>query len=160
MSHPPPHPRPLLFLLPYRVGVDCVIVPQDIQTEQAHNQGVHCRHQPVTHTHGKLVKGDNRQIGLQWGTIINLLCPFIHAYSTCLPRGSSGAEKWTTKTCSWWCPLEAGCKTSQSTQTRLKHPVSAVKIRHLEPFTKTVWSLWIVSPLNNNYTIYLDFTEA
>lgn len=33
-----------LFLLPDRVGVDCVIVPQDVQTEQAHNQRVHCGH--------------------------------------------------------------------------------------------------------------------
>lgn len=36
----------LLFLLPDGVGVDHVVKPQDVQTEQAHNQSVHSRHQP------------------------------------------------------------------------------------------------------------------
>lgn len=35
-----------LFLLPDGVGVDRIIEPQDVQTEQAHNQSVHSRHQP------------------------------------------------------------------------------------------------------------------
>lgn len=34
------------FLLPDRVGVNSIIKPQDVQTEQPHDQGMHSGHQP------------------------------------------------------------------------------------------------------------------